>query len=83
MELLEYVFQLTRPLWGVTLRLLIACAIQRISTHTPLVGRDRGLLTLPPAQKISTHTPLVGRDRGVVSLLPPLEDFNSHAPCGA
>ena len=35
---------------------------QRISTHTPLAGRDRCLSNLGTEIPISTHTPLAGRD---------------------
>ena len=57
--------------------------MSRISTHTPLAGRDENILLVFLAVDISTHTPLAGRD--VVAERRPWagSDFYSHAPCGA
>ena len=55
-----------------------------ISTHTPLAGRD--VLTdedIEQRLNISTHTPLAGRDRLREVYGANVNDFNSHAPCGA
>ena len=41
---------------------LIDLAIRRISTHTPLAGRDLIFMIAEHYQVISTHTPLAGRD---------------------
>ena len=55
-------FLLTRPLRDVTEPLSHQTNNWRISTHTPLAGRDK-LLELPVYRiQISTHTPLAGRD---------------------
>ena len=56
------VFQLTRPLRGATLDFGGSNAFCRISTHTPLAGRDRSASSPPRSFRISTHTPLAGRD---------------------
>ena len=56
------IFLLTRPLRDVTGIKLNLTGVCRISTHTPLAGRDLNLFQLILAQVISTHTPLAGRD---------------------
>ena len=55
-------FLLTRPLRDVTRYNDAIYKCQRISTHTPLAGRDRMLKKLEIILVISTHTPLAGRD---------------------
>ena len=55
-------FLLTRPSRGATGRKVDAVEELRISTHTPLAGRDEKTASLMYAIKISTHTPLAGRD---------------------
>ena len=76
-------FQLTRPLWGVTAVLLALYCAGIISTHTPLVGRDIKEVLQAAKDAISTHTPLVGRVQHCPAYGGVLPDFNSHAPCGA
>ena len=77
-------FQLTRPLRGVTLRSADTNDYIRISTHTPLAGRDAMPGNVFERKRISTHTPLAGRDvADAVAVVDAVADFNSHAPCGA
>ena len=56
------VFLLTRPLRDVTVYSIAALTSPRISTHTPLAGRDQLLDLIFPKIPISTHTPRAGRD---------------------
>ena len=55
-------FLLTRPSRGVTYGLLCTARFGRISTHTPLAGRDSPSRSNTRTLTISTHTPLAGRD---------------------
>ena len=56
-------FLLTRPLRDVTNIYQRGKHCLRISTHTPLAGRDlSSALTGKAGRLISTHTPLAGRD---------------------
>ena len=56
-------FLLTRPLRDVTAASSGAVPTGKISTHTPLAGRDGdGLWEAVGFVGISTHTPLAGRD---------------------
>ena len=77
---LETEFLLTRPSRDVTAAPGTCVLSDRISTHTPLAGRD------PTGQKIifrgldiSTHTPLAGRDRLCVGCLSGL-CISTHTP---
>ena len=76
-------FLLTRPLRGATGPDRHGNNRSRISTHTPLAGRDIYVNDDGSATIISTHTPLAGRD--VVWSCKTLQNnnFYSHAPCGA
>ena len=55
----------------------------KISTHTPLAGRDPSWNPNQEQIQISTHTPLAGRD--LVAIMRPhkRQYFYSHAPRGA
>ena len=55
----------------------------RISTHTPHAGRDDERLAHPKIDDISTHTPHAGRDDVFYTVSVGVDNFNSHAPCGA
>ena len=55
-------FLLTRPSRDVTEMNRAAVIVTRISTHTPLAGRDGYCLSYGFQRGISTHTPLAGRD---------------------
>ena len=56
----------------------------KISTHTPLAGRDVIVRPHPRSiMKISTHTPLAGRDAANTTVGGVFAHFNSHAPRGA
>ena len=59
-------FLLTRPSRGATGRTRVDHSGQRISTHTPLAGRDHMEWTWCITESISTHTPLAGRDNSDV-----------------
>ena len=76
-------FLLTRPLRGATFANLGEQPVLNISTHTPLAGRDDLDFYYLPVPGISTHTPLAGRDCSQSYCLGSLENFYSHAPCGA
>ena len=58
----QNLFLLTRPSRDVTNTLTAAPLITKISTHTPLAGRDCAVRWKPSVNVISTHTPLAGRD---------------------
>ena len=79
----KLLFLLTRPLRGATSTQALPCWVLKISTHTPLAGRDRHFSMYTSLSDISTHTPLAGRDICVIFDLPLSTDFYSHAPCGA
>ena len=61
--LLLHTFLLTRPLRDVTVCFVRGRNKVKISTHTPLAGRDSGAEIPYTAFVISTHTPLAGRDQ--------------------
>ena len=77
-------FLLTRPSRGATAEKEKAHAAEKISTHTPLAGRD-GTYARDYASMldISTHTPLAGRDSNTAPEISRLLYFYSHAPRGA
>ena len=77
------IFLLTRPLRGATERWRHNKCSRRISTHTPLAGRDGSSLIFSIRLTISTHTPLAGRDCTTLSNRKWICYFYSHAPCGA
>ena len=77
-------FQLTRPVWGEPRASAWSDRPDRISTHSPRVGRTQNdTLQVYIDEVISTHSPRVGRTYCfmVAHFLP--EYFNSLAPCGA
>ena len=76
-------FLLTRPLRGATSRRRSFSRRLRISTHTPLAGRDAKLNRIDENKIISTHTPLAGRDEWNFIIYIHVFNFYSHAPCGA
>ncbi len=76
-------FLLTRPSRGATIGWLDTHPKNRISTHTPLAGRDCGNSYHDSLWCISTHTPLAGRDSIVLGKICEMADFYSHAPRGA
>ena len=51
----------------------------RISTHTPLAGRDREGQQAVHNSRISTHTPLAGRDEIELSV-EQIEQISTHTP---
>ena len=55
-------FLLTRPSRGATVFQSGHLIIIKISTHTPLAGRDTREADNLSELRISTHTPLAGRD---------------------
>ena len=55
-------FLLTRPLRGATRTGAVVPDARKISTHTPLAGRDTDAEYRVTDVIISTHTPLAGRD---------------------
>ena len=57
--------------------------INRISTHSPRVGRTRPRVDKHPFTPISTHSPRVGRTFDLVAEAAEILNFNSLAPCGA
>ena len=59
---LTWTFLLTRPSRDVTFDFSSVQGAVKISTHTPLAGRDEQHVALHCIYKISTHTPLAGRD---------------------
>ena len=52
----------------------------RISTHTPLAGRDNLLRPRLISYYISTHTPLAGRDPGSKYALAISTPISTHTP---
>ena len=60
-----------------------ALHLRRISTHTPLAGRDSICRMYCSILSISTHTPLAGRDDMDAYEHSERCDFYSHAPRGA
>ena len=72
-------FLLTRPLRDVTLESSDCRRPEKISTHTPLTGRDNFLWHLLLIVLISTHTPLTGRDGDIICLLI-LNLISTHTP---
>ena len=54
-------------------------SVDRISTHTPLAGRDEANARYLEKLSISTHTPLAGRDRSLF-LLPLNLLISTHTP---
>ena len=76
-------FLLTRPLRGATYLHCFPRTFKKISTHTPLAGRDEVIYAYIINVGISTHTPLAGRDRDKGLSQAQLANFYSHAPCGA
>ena len=76
-------FLLTRPMRGATKPHHVIVNTIRISTHTPHAGRDSGSLSISRKTDISTHTPHAGRDGSFAADRRHLQDFYSHAPCGA
>ena len=78
------VFQLTRPLRGATAAGEITDADIRISTHTPLAGRDRSRSPPHyPGIKFQLTRPLRGATVRRAIAEARRAHFNSHAPCGA
>ena len=77
------IFLLTRPLRGATYTAKNHQRFVRISTHTPLAGRDKVRSLIFLIFVISTHTPLAGRDALTGRQCHSVQDFYSHAPCGA
>ena len=71
-------------MWGATIRSHERAHRSDISTHTPLVGRDCGMMTT--AQTVNydfnSHAPC-GARRQKYHVAQLLLHFNSHAPCGA
>ena len=61
----EPLFLLTRPSRGATTADITCIRDGKISTHTPLAGRDKTSKTERHISSISTHTPLAGRDEAV------------------
>ena len=76
-------FLLTRPSRGATVACHLPERPERISTHTPLAGRDLYPDAGLTPEIISTHTPLAGRDAATSYAMPVYSDFYSHAPRGA
>ena len=82
--MMPVVFQLTRPLRGVTQNLWPNRPFNLISTHTPLAGRDFNgcpLSAYLPAFQLTR--PLRGVTLMVARYPHTYQHFNSHAPCGA
>ncbi len=76
-------FQSTLPVWGETIGSRITLDGEKISIHSPRVGRDDGRTVsnyhlLP----ISIHSPRVGRDNEITISLPDNKNFNPLSPCG-
>ena len=79
----DLIFLLTRPLRDVTFWRSAVCGQVKISTHTPLAGRD----TVDLCYKIVIFRFLLTRPLRDVTWVPAreqteIEDFYSHAPCG-
>ena len=72
-------FLLTRPLRDVTIWWTHRNQTNRISTHTPLTGRDNILGQCRTHMNISTHTPLTGRD-GLLWLPLSSAAISTHTP---
>ena len=79
---MRYLFLLTRPLRDVTNMKRLHTQTIKISTHTPLAGRDTISVYDRGESIISTHTPLAGRDKMSGDELDDWDNFYSHAPCG-
>ena len=75
-------FLLTRPLRDVTIGTYVKPEDAKISTHTPLAGRDPVPFHCWDICCISTHTPLAGRDGEYIHPGTLVVHFYSHAPCG-
>ena len=62
-------FQLTLPLRGATLFLILLSVDHRVSTHAPLAGSDlSGGLVVSVVIGVSTHAPLAGSDCMAVAM---------------
>ena len=77
------IFLLTRPMRGATESCQYVAKYVVISTHTPHAGRDALRLLLRHCLRISTHTPHAGRDGWIQEDMNNINNFYSHAPCGA
>ena len=77
-------FQLTRPVWGVTLQKCLLIKILVFQLTRPVWGVTGQVMVYQPKfYYISTHTPRVGRDNADFKAFGAFINFNSHAPCGA
>ena len=56
------IFQLTRPLRGATVTLILAMQEEVISTHTPLAGRDsKSYAAVLESGNVNSHAPCGAR----------------------
>ena len=77
------IFQLTRPLRGVTNRHSFLVSLMLFQLTRPLRGVTNQQRQTHRTLLISTHTPLAGRDNFSRISRGSELNFNSHAPCGA
>ena len=83
MPISRFMFQSTRPVWGATGRHGKHCAPQKVSIHTPRVGRDRGAKApVDLKEGFNPHAPCGARPTGLTRHRRRF-CFNPHAPCGA
>ena len=80
----ERIFQLTRPMRGVTSGKFDKYGSAMISTHTPHAGRDRCLqCARSTTLQFQLTRPMRGVTRHNGAVWHICRYFNSHAPCGA
>ena len=77
-------FQLTRPVWGEPANIGEQAIINRISTHSPRVGRTRVIRPqFPCGHSFQLTRPVWGEPLGCCAEKRRADHFNSLAPCGA
>ena len=83
-NLWAWVFQPTRPLRGATGVRRVCIRTTLISTHAPLAGRDRVLVSLVPiTSNFNPRAPCGARQTAAATRAAGTINFNPRAPCGA
>ena len=75
-------FQSTLPAWGETDGVMRIAKVQKISIHSPRMGRDMDAMMQQRQAEISIHSPRMGRDADAVKAAIPPQDFNPLSPHG-
>ena len=84
MDMIWYIFQSTRPLWGATAAIGRCPIIGVISIHAPLVGRDRQQdLGAAGVRHFNPRAPCGARQQLICIIDQHAGYFNPRAPCGA